>query len=222
VASSAAQRLKDFGTGLSASLSLVLIGLVLSPYAVAQGVAAEGSVAAGQVKSAPCAACHGMDGNSVTPEWPSLAGQHAKYLAGQLRAYQTGERQHVLMSAFAAPLSEEDMLDLAAYFEAQTAVLRGADPELVDQGEQIYRSGLPDRGVAACAACHGPSGEGNPLAAYPAVRGQHAAYVVNTLRAYASGERRSDASLNRLMQTIAVELRDDELQAVAGYMQGLR
>ena len=155
-------------------------------------------------------------------EWPNLAGQHASYFVRQLEAYQRGERQDVLMTAFAIPLSAEDIADLAAYFATLPAVQRGADPELVELGQRIYRSGIPDRGVAACTACHGPSGRGNPLATFPVVRGQHAAYVVNTLHAYASGERRSDSSVNQMMRDIAVSLREDEIRAVASYIQGLR
>ncbi len=183
---------------------------------------AQGSVEAGKAKAASCAACHGFDGNSITPEWPSLAGQHPEYIIRQLEAYQNGDRDDVLMTAFADPLSAEDIEDLAAYFATLPAVQRGADPELVELGQRIYRGGLPDRSVAACIACHGPSGRGNPLAAFPIVRGQHATYIANTLRAYATGERRSDGSVNQMMRDIAVSLREEEIEAVASYMQGLR
>ncbi len=181
-----------------------------------------GSAADGQTKSAECAACHGVDGNSVTAEWPSIAGQHAAYTVRQLRAYRSGERDDVLMTNFAVDLSEQDMLDLAVYYEAQTIIPGGADPELVSLGESIYRSGIPGRGVVACIACHGPSGLGNPLAAYPMLQGQHATYTANTLRAYAAGTRRSDATLNQMMRTITALLLEDELLAVASYVQGLR
>ena len=189
-----------------------------------QGMAqdAGGSVAAGQTKSVVCASCHGVDGNSITAEWPSLAGQHAAYIVRQLQAFQSGERENVLMTSFAANLTEEDMRDLAAYYEAQTIIPGGADPELVALGERIYRGGLPERGVAACIACHGPAGKGNPLAAYPVIQAQHATYTVNTLRAYAAGTRRSDTSVNQMMRTMAARLQEDELQAVASYVQGLR
>ncbi len=181
-----------------------------------------GSVADGQAKSAVCAACHGVDGNSITAEWPSLAGQHAAYTVRQLRAYQTGERDDVLMTNFAAGLSEQDMLDLAAYYEVQTIIPGGADPELVSLGESIYRSGVPERGVVACVACHGPSGRGNPLAAYPVLQGQHATYTANTLRAYAAGTRQSDAAQNQPMRTITEIMLEDEILAVSSYVQGLR
>ena len=203
-----------------AGTALIGLALLWSALGLAQGAA--GSFAAGQSKSAVCAACHGLDGNSITAEWPSLAGQHAAYVIKQLRAFQSGEREDVLMSSFAASLTEEDMRDLAAYYEAQVIIPGGADPALVALGERIYRSGLPERGVAACIACHGPTGKGNPLAAYPFIQGQHATYTVNTLRAYAAGTRRSDTSVNQMMRTVAARLQEDELQAVASYVQGLR
>jgi len=201
----------------ASSLATVALALIVGGPTFAQG-----SAEAGQNKAAACAACHGVDGNSVTPEWPSLAGQHPDYVSRQLHAYQSGEREDVLMSAFASSLSAEDIDDLAAYFATLPIVQRGADPELVELGQRIYRAGIPDRGVAACIACHGPAGRGNPLASYPVVRGQHATYMSNTLAAYAAGTRRSDAATNQMMRDIAVALRDDEVRAVTSYMQGLR
>ena len=183
---------------------------------------AQGSVTAGQTKSAICAACHGADGNSPNAIWPSLAGQHADYLARQIEAFQAGQREDPLMTSFAGPLSAEDIADLSAYFEAQTLMPKTADPSLVGLGEQLYRGGVADRGIPACIACHGPAGKGNPLAGYPSVAGQHATYIANTLAAYASGTRRSDASSNLMMRDIAASLDEAEIQAVASYMQGLR
>jgi cytochrome c553 len=203
----------------SALWSLASIGLVLvfSSQSLAQG-----SAEAGEAIAAPCAPCHGIDGNSISPIWPNLAGQHASYLIRQLEAYQDGEREDVLMTALANPLSAENIADLAAYYATLPAIQRGADPELVELGQRIYRSGLPERGVAACIACHGPSGRGNPLAMFPVVRGQHAAYTVTTLQAYATGDRRSDSSVNQMMRDIAGSLQEEEIQAVASYIQGLR
>jgi len=200
---------------LASGLACVL--LVFSSQSLAQG-----SAEAGQAKAVSCGACHGIDGNSLSPAWPNLAGQHASYFIRQLEAYQNGERQDALMTTLASGLSAEDMADLAAYYATLPAVQRGADPELVELGQSVYRSGLPDRGVAACIACHGPSGRGNPLASFPVVRGQHATYTVATLHAYATGERRSDGSVNQMMRDIAVSLREDEILAVASYIQGLR
>lgn len=198
-------------------LSVLLGGSVAATSAGAQ----EGSVEAGRTKSATCAACHGVDGNSVTPDWPMLAGQHASYIVRQLRAFKNGERTNVTMKPFADMLSEQDMLDVAAYFAAQTPTPKGADPALVGLGQQIYRGGVPDRGVAACIACHGPEGNGNPLAAYPRISAQHASYTTAQLNAYRTGERRSDVELNQMMRNVAAALFDDEIRALASYMQGL-
>jgi cytochrome c553 len=205
-------------------LSLLIGGSLAAVSAAAQegaAAAAEGSAEAGRTKSVTCAACHGVDGNSVTPDWPMLAGQHASYIVRQLRAFKSGGRTDVTMKPFADLLSEQDMLDVAAYFAAQNPTPKGADPALVGLGQQIYRGGVPARGVAACIACHGPEGNGNPLAAYPRVGGQHAAYVTKQLNAYASGDRRSDVDLNQMMRNVAGELFEDEIRALASYVQGL-
>jgi len=183
--------------------------------------AAVGSVEAGRTKSATCAACHGVDGNSVTPDWPMLAGQHASYIVKQLKAFKANERTDVTMKPFADMLSEQDMLDVAAYFSAQTPSPKGADPALVTLGQQVYRGGIPERGVPACIACHGPKGDGNPLAAYPRIGFQHAAYTTKQLNAYASGDRRSDVDLNQMMRNVAELLFEDEIRALASYTQGL-
>ena len=199
-----------------------LLALALGcTWLASQALAQEGSAEAGKAKSATCAACHGADGNSVNAEWPSLAGQHASYIAHQLHAFKDGERSNVTMNPFAASLSDQDILDLAAYFSSQKLTPKGADPALVTLGQQIYRGGIADRGVAACIACHGPAGHGNPLAAFPRISGQHAAYVAQTLGAYASGQRRSDANHNQMMRNVAALLRDDEIKALASYVQGL-
>jgi cytochrome c553 len=183
-------------------------------------IATAGDAAAGQVKSAVCAACHGVDGNSVNPEWPSIAGQHVEYIVHSLEAYQDGRRENVLMTAQAMALSPEDMADLAAYFSSQTPVGGEADPDLVPRGERLYRGGDPERGIAACIACHGPQGRGNPVAGYPAIAGQHAVYAGNQLRLYASGERRSDN--NQMMRSIARRMTEEDIRAVSSYVQGLR
>lgn len=178
---------------------------------------AEGSVEAGQAKSAVCAACHGPDGNSVNPEWPSLAGQHASYTTAQLEAFREGRRQNPLMSPMAMGLSDEDIRDLAAYYEAQAPAALEADPELVEAGRQLYLGGQKERGVTACIACHGPSGQGSPLANFPVVAGQHATYTALTLRDYASGAR-----ANVMMNDIARRMSDEDIEAVSAFLQGLR
>lgn len=196
--------------------ALALLALLAAPAALA----VTGDAEAGAQKAAVCGACHGADGNSFNPEWPSLAGQHAGYLAAQLALFKEGVRDDPLMMPMAAALTEQDMADLGAYFAAQAATGLEADPSNYRAGEQLYRGGDRERGLPACIACHGPQGRGNAPAQYPAVRGQHAAYAYAQLRAYASGARKPAA--NDIMQVIAAKLSDEEMRALASYMQGLR
>ena len=183
-------------------------------------VAADGDAEAGKTKSASCAACHGADGNSQNPQWPSLAGQHVKYSVIQLQAFKDGSRQNAMMTPMAAPLSDQDMQDIAAFYAMQSMSPKQADPDKMRLGQAIYRGGNIEEQAAACIACHGPSGSGNPPAGYPSISGQHAAYVVAQLKAYKAGTRRSDAS--QMMRNVAAELNDDEIDAVASYVQGLQ
>lgn len=199
---------------------LAILALTCS-WIIAAEAGADGSVEAGKQKSVTCSACHGPDGNnSVNPEWPNLAGQHASYLFAQLQAFKQGTRVNPLMSSQAMLLSEQDMEDLAAYYASQTPAGGEADPALVRAGEKLYRGGNSARGVSACIACHGPRGRGNPAAMIPVVAGQHAAYAAMQLRAYASGERKSD--MNQMMRNIASVLTEDEITGVSSYLQGLR
>lgn len=196
---------------------LLAVATLAAVLGICSAAHAAGSVEAGQGKSAVCAACHGPDGNSFNPQWPSLAGQHASYMIEQLEAFKEGRRQDDLMAPMAIGLSEQDMRDLAAYYEAQAPAPLEAEPELVEDGQRIYRGGDLERGVTACIACHGPAGRGNPLARYPVVAGQHAAYTTATLKAYAEGERR-----NQMMEEIAARMSDHDMRAVSAYLQGLR
>lgn len=181
---------------------------------------AAGSPEAGQAKAATCSACHGMDGNSANPEWPTIAGQHETYILTQLKAFKAGGRQNPLMSPMAMILSDEDMADLAAYFSSQAARGGETDPSKLKLGQRVYRSGKPEAKVMACAGCHGPAGRGNAPAAYPSIQGQHATYVAAQLRAYKAGARSSDP--NQMMRNVAATLSEDEIDAVASYVQGLR
>jgi cytochrome c553 len=205
----------------SARFSLGSLALLLLAALTVTAEGQEGSVEAGRAKSAVCAACHGVDGNSVTPDWPMLAGQHASYIVRQLQAFKNGERKDVTMKPFADMLSDQEMLDVAAYFAAQTPTPKGADPALVSLGQQIYRGGVPARAIAACIACHGPDGSGNPLASYPRVSGQHATYVTKQLNAYRAGDRTSDVEFDQMMRNVARTLLDDEIRALSSYVQGL-
>ncbi|MGD2083882.1 MAG: c-type cytochrome [Chromatiales bacterium] len=184
---------------------------------VAQGA---GDAEAGKQKAAACAACHGTDGNSVNPQWPKVAGQHASYLVKQLQAFKSGARENPLMSAQAQNLSEQDMADLAAYFSSQEQTEGTAAADKVALGEKIYRGGNPETGVAACIGCHGPTGSGNPPAVYPMIAGQHADYLAKTLSDFRAGDRANDPG--RMMRGVAGKMSDAEIAAVAQYLQGLR
>ena len=182
----------------------------------------DGSVEAGQSKSVTCAACHGAAGISANPLWPNIAGQSASYLVAQLKAFKDGTRKNPLMTSQAVMLSDQDMADLAVYFESLPGPAQAvADPDLVGKGEALYRGGEVSKEIAACIACHGPTGAGNPAANYPALKGQHAAYTAKQLRDYASGERVSDGK-TRVMREIAGKLSEDEIVALASYVQGLK
>jgi len=181
---------------------------------------AAGTKEAGQGKSTACIACHGLDGNSANPEWPSIAGQNSAYLVRQLKAFRDGQRQNPLMTPMATPLSDQDIDDLAAYFSAQSAHGGEADPAQLELGQRVYRSGNLKGQVTSCAGCHGPAGHGNAPAGYASLHGQHATYVAAQLRAYKSGERATDP--NQMMRNVAALLSDQEIDAVASYIQGLR
>ena len=181
---------------------------------------AEGSAEEGQAKSATCVACHGATGNSPNPEWPNIAGQHYPYIVKQLLAFKAGERQNPLMTPIAQTLSEDDMADLAAYYSKQTLTGLEAAADRVEQGQRLYRGGNVQPAIAACSGCHGPNGQGNPTALYPAIQGQHATYVAAQLRAYRAGTRQTDQ--NQIMRDVARSMSDAQIDAVAAYVQGLR
>src|SRR2546423_13574929 len=150
---------------------------------------AHGKVADGATKSAVCSACHGPNGNSVNPEWPRLAGQSAVYIAEQLRLFRSGLRVNPVMQPLATTLSDQDIDDLAVYYEAQTPTGPEADPSYWRDVQAVYVRGDRARDVPACIACHGPVGRGNLAAGYPALRAQQSVYVVKQLNDYASGAR---------------------------------
>jgi len=183
---------------------------------------AEGDAAAGQSKSAICAACHGVDGNSAVPNWPKLAGQHASYLERQALLIQSGARLVPEMTGIVATMNEQDFADIAAYFASQTNNGGVADESIAAQGQRIYRAGNADTGVPACMSCHGPAGEGNPLAGYPALAGQHAVYLAKMLTGFRNGDNwgESDAP-SHVMNGAAANLTDEEITAVSSYIQGL-
>ena len=181
---------------------------------------AAGDPAAGKAKSATCAACHTADGNSTNPQYPKLAGQSADYLFKQLQDYKSGARANPIMLGMVAPLSPQDMEDLAAYFASQQVARAAADPKLAPQGEALFRGGNLNSGVASCAACHGTVGAGNPAAKFPALAAQHSEYLEVQLKAFRAMERANDAG--QMMRAIAAKMSDPEIKAVASYIQGLQ
>jgi cytochrome c553 len=161
------------------------------------------------------------DGNSVVPEFPKLAGQHAGYISKQLADFKEMKRKNDIMFGMAAALSEEDMADLAAFYAAQTtAPGAAADESLVALGKAIYRGGNMQSGVPACMGCHGPEGAGNPTANYPQLAGQHAQYTLAQLNAFHSGSRENDS--NKMMRAVAVRMTAKEMEAVANYIATLK
>jgi len=200
----------------------VLASMTLVALSAQANSLVDGSAEAGKAKAITCTACHGPAGNSVNPLWPNIAGQGAPYLLAQLQAFKAGTRSEPLMTSQAMLLSDQDMADLAAYFESLPSAAQAvADPALVAKAEALYRGGDVSDQISACIACHGPTGRGNPAANYPAIAGQHSAYAAKQLRDYASGARKSDGK-TRMMRDVAANLSEDEIVALASYIQGLR
>lgn len=180
--------------------------------------AAKPDLAKGEASYAPCVACHGADGNSSTPAFPKLAQQHPQYIVKQLQEFKTGKRDNAVMKPFATALSDADMRNVAAWLASKQAKSGFAkDKDLVRLGERIYRGGIADRQIAACAGCHSPNGAGIP-AQYPRLSGQHAEYTVAQLTAFRDGVRKNGA----MMTQVAAKLNDREIKAVSDYMAGLR
>jgi len=171
-----------------------------------------------QIATTVCAACHGADGNSTVGANPSLAGQHADYIAHQLAAFKSGARPSPIMQGMAAPLSPEDMLNVGAYFQAQKPALTSVarDKALALRGQQIWRAGIKALGVPACAGCHGAAARGIP-AQYPRLAGQNPELSVGWLKAYATGARP-----HAVMGPIAARLSENDMKAVAEYISGVR
>ncbi|MGR8946450.1 MAG: c-type cytochrome [Gammaproteobacteria bacterium] len=170
-------------------------------------------------KAATCAACHGADGNSINPEWPNLAGQHASYTAQQLQLFKDGVRVNASMAPMVANLSPEDMRALGEHFAALSPKIGSISAEDIEAGESLYRGGNAESGVPACMACHGPNGAGNAAAKYPALRGQHAKYTSIQLNAYKNGTRQGDEK--GIMATIAEKMTAAEIEAVSKYINAL-
>lgn len=190
-----------------------------APTAPAPAKAAKPDLVQGEAKyTAVCAACHGADGNSGAPANPKLAQQHPEYLVKQLQEFKAGKRANAIMQGFAATLSDADMKNIAAWVTSKKAKPGFAkDKELVALGERIYRGGIADRQIAACAGCHSPTGSGIP-AQYPRLGGQHAEYTDAQLKAFRDGTRKNSVQMSQ----VAAKLNDREIKAVSDYVAGLR
>lgn len=191
---------------------------------------ADGDADAGKQKTASCAGCHGQDGNSIIPAFPKLSGLGEKYLTAQLRHIKAGERVIVEMTGILDYMSDQDLQDMAAYYNSKKIQISGAKEitllgindaqKVLEMGENLYRAGNIKTGVTACIACHSPSGKGNGPAGYPALGGQYAEYTEKQLLAYRSGERNSGANA-KIMQGVAKALSNKEIKALANYISGL-
>ncbi len=181
---------------------------------------AAGDAEAGKQKSQTCVACHGPDGHGIAPNFPNIAGQHPGYMVEQLQAFKSGKRNDPSMAPMAMPLSEQDMRDLAAYYSSQKPKMGTADETQVALGEKIYRGGNLETGVAACMACHSPTGNGNPAANYPLVHGQKPTYTLKQLQDFKAGKRSFNAG-GVMMQDVASRMTEEEMKAVAQYIAGL-
>ena len=180
---------------------------------------AQGDAAAGQAKSALCGSCHGVDGNSPLAMNPKLAGQNARYMVKQLQDFKSGARAGAIMASMVLSLSDQDMEDISAWYSSQQPTIQGADPESIELAERLYRAGNAEIAVAACSACHSPTGKGNAPAGFPSLSGQHAEYTLQQLKDFRSGVRQNDGS--EMMRTVVERLTDKELEALASYVSGL-
>ncbi|MEO7936146.1 MAG: c-type cytochrome [Dokdonella sp.] len=180
-----------------------------------------GDAKAGEGKAAVCGACHGADGNSAVPTYPKLAGQNESYIVRQLGQFKSGKRMNPIMMPFASTLSEQDMHDVGAYFSGKQATPGQTDDAYVKRGQQLFRAGDEKLGVPACMACHGPSGRGMAGAAYPQLSGQWADYVGAKLNEWRSGTSWGDDDHAKVMPAIAKRLSDEDIAALASYVQGL-
>ena len=182
---------------------------------------AEGNAAKGKDLAGTCLACHGETGNSPASMFPNIAGQNAQYLLKQLLEIQSGQRQVLTMTGTLDNLSESDLSDIAAYYESQSRNQGTAKQDFVELGESIYRAGIPRKNIAACTACHSPTGNGNGPAVFPALAGQWPEYTVTQLKNFQSGERHNDGD-SQMMRTTAMDMNEKEMTAVASYLYGLR
>jgi cytochrome c553 len=179
-------------------------------------VYADGGFQTAKISSSVCVSCHGEKGNSLISAYPNLAGQNEKYFIKQMLAFKTSQRENPIMQSIAKTISEQDTSKLAVFYANQQAEIGTAKRELLSIGERLFRAGNAKRHIPACMACHGPAGEGNSLAGFPRLAGQHAAYVQVQLISYRLDKRKS-----RMMRDIAKRLTENEIVAIANYLAGL-
>lgn len=215
----------------SLSLALVSVPCILH---------AEGIVGAGKEKAAACGSCHGENGNSTVPTFPKLAGQHASYLEKQLHAFKDGSRNNAMMAGMAAGLDDKDIADIAEYYESRK-ITGNAEPtlpaendddapdsaapkrtmaELLAEGDHLYRNGDLTHKISACIACHGPNGEGNKPAGFPALQAQHADYLIQTLTDFKNGVRSTNPE--NMMRMIAQKMTDEQIKAVSYHLSTMK
>jgi len=180
-----------------------------------------GDATAGQAKAATCGACHGADGNSATAQYPKIAGQHEDYTARQIALMKDNKRQNAVMMGFIANMSAQDMHDIGAYFASKAALPGVTDAKYVEKGQAYYRGGEGKDEVPACMACHGPDGRGNPGAGYPQLAGQYADYTAAKLKDFRAGKGFSDDDRAKIMTAVAKNLADEDIAALASYIEGL-
>jgi len=214
---------KSSDVNMQVRFEMILMTLVLALIS-APGAYAAGNPDSGQAQIAACAACHGQDGaTGLDPSYPNLAGQNEVYLTRQLIMIRDGARNIVLMTGQLNGKSDQDLEDIAAYYAslpAKTGQAQGDDVDIA-RAEQIYRGGIAKKGVAACSACHSPTGGGNAPAGFPRVGGQTSVYTINQLTAYREGERKTDEDYGGMMRGVAQGLTDGEIAVLADFLQGL-
>ncbi len=202
-----------------------LLGCGLLGTVQAAGVI-KGDAAAGEGKAVTCGACHGADGNSAVPNFPKLAGLGEKYLLKQMTDIRDGRRPVAAMAGQVDNMTDQDLADIAAFYDAKERTSEMADEDLVALGRKVYMSGIMERKVAACSGCHSPSGKGNGPAGFPGLAGQHADYIAAQLKMFRTGyespEGRTNDGDSKIMRTTAFELSDLEIKAVASYASGLK
>lgn len=205
---------------------LILASLLMGWTQAAVSADVVGDADAGKGMVAMCGACHGADGNSPAPAFPKLANLGEKYLLKQMIDIRDGARPVPTMAGQLDGKSDQDLANMAAFFDSQPRSGGQADPALVELGEKVYRAGVAGRNVAACTACHSPNGKGNAPGGFPALAGQHADYIAAQLRAYRMGYEDENGRTNdgdaKIMRTTAFGLSDGEIEAVASYISGLK